>query len=512
MLPMPQVTGRPSAAISRLTTSGKQQLMRWLCGRGLRRRARRATSRAAPATPRSRSGRLRRPAASRHCRWLMTEPGWNEAACTTTFGATAAIASAAASATDRSTSCAIERAGRSNIAARALPAVRSQARRSRLRPAIATVTGSDRRGGEIAARSARRSCRFRRSGCQARMSVTVPRAPMYVLDGRDGRQRHAHDPPPTWRSSAAGWSGTWTAYFLRQRGRSVAVIEKGAVGSQASGVNFGNVRLQGRHPAEFPLALRAHEHLGADRAADRRATASSRPAGTAISRSIRRSCRGSSATTRRARAAGLDDRASRRERGAPPISLCSAPDACGATWSKRDGTANPRLATPAVARAARALGAEIFPEHARGRRSNRRASAFASRTDRDLVRRGAARRQRRRRLGQRDRRAVRRDRRRCSRRRRRISSPSRCRTSSRPALQAVDGSVIFRPGRARQRDRRLLSARPGRPRAQPRAGAAREGRCSGLATWRAWCRCSRACAGRSASGRGSKATCRTCCP
>src|SRR5438067_13556810 len=56
-----------------------------------------------------------------------------------------------------------------------------------------------------------------------------------------------------------GLVGTWTAYFLRKRGRSVAVIEKDAVGSQASGVNFGNVRLQGRHPTEFPLALRAHE-------------------------------------------------------------------------------------------------------------------------------------------------------------------------------------------------------------------------------------------------------------
>ena len=56
-----------------------------------------------------------------------------------------------------------------------------------------------------------------------------------------------------------GLVGTWTAYFLRKRGRSVAVIEKGAVGSQASGVNFGNVRLQGRHPTEFPLAIRAME-------------------------------------------------------------------------------------------------------------------------------------------------------------------------------------------------------------------------------------------------------------
>ena len=58
-----------------------------------------------------------------------------------------------------------------------------------------------------------------------------------------------------------GLVGTWTAYFLRKRGRSVAVIEKGTVGGQASGVNFGNVRLQGRHPSEFPLALRAHDKV-----------------------------------------------------------------------------------------------------------------------------------------------------------------------------------------------------------------------------------------------------------
>src|SRR6185503_13921452 len=38
------------------------------------------------------------------------------------------------------------------------------------------------------------------------------------------------------------------------------------------------------------------------------------------------------------------------------------PQVCAATWSPRDGTANPRLATPAVARAAQALGANIVPQ------------------------------------------------------------------------------------------------------------------------------------------------------
>jgi sarcosine oxidase subunit beta len=60
------------------------------------------------------------------------------------------------------------------------------------------------------------------------------------------------------------------------------------------------------------------------------------------------------------------------------------PDVCGATWSKRDGTANPRLATPAVARAAGALGAEIFP-NTRVVTLEAAAEGFRATTDRDLV-------------------------------------------------------------------------------------------------------------------------------
>ena len=63
----------------------------------------------------------------------------------------------------------------------------------------------------------------------------------------------------TLRSSAAAWSEPGRPISCASAATSVAVIEKGAVGSQASGVNFGNVRLEGRHPTEFPLALRAME-------------------------------------------------------------------------------------------------------------------------------------------------------------------------------------------------------------------------------------------------------------
>jgi hypothetical protein len=55
-----------------------------------------------------------------------------------------------------------------------------------------------------------------------------------------------------------GPMGAWTAYFLARRGTKVTVLEKGMVGAQASGVNFGNLRLQGRDPGQYPLALRSH--------------------------------------------------------------------------------------------------------------------------------------------------------------------------------------------------------------------------------------------------------------
>jgi sarcosine oxidase subunit beta len=56
-----------------------------------------------------------------------------------------------------------------------------------------------------------------------------------------------------------GLVGCFTALFLVERGRSVIVLEARAAGRAASGVNFGNMRLQGRNPAEYPLALSAHD-------------------------------------------------------------------------------------------------------------------------------------------------------------------------------------------------------------------------------------------------------------
>ena len=59
-----------------------------------------------------------------------------------------------------------------------------------------------------------------------------------------------------------GIMGAATAFFLCKRGRSVTLLEQGLVGQQASGVNFGNVRRQGRFLPQLPLANRSRSVWG----------------------------------------------------------------------------------------------------------------------------------------------------------------------------------------------------------------------------------------------------------
>jgi sarcosine oxidase subunit beta len=54
-----------------------------------------------------------------------------------------------------------------------------------------------------------------------------------------------------------GIMGASAAFFLRQRGKSVILLERDLVGQAASGTNFGNVRRQGRYLHQLPLSNRA---------------------------------------------------------------------------------------------------------------------------------------------------------------------------------------------------------------------------------------------------------------
>lgn len=56
-----------------------------------------------------------------------------------------------------------------------------------------------------------------------------------------------------------GIVGTSTALALAERGVSVALCEKGIIGGEQSGRNWGWVRQMGRHPDEIPLAMESAE-------------------------------------------------------------------------------------------------------------------------------------------------------------------------------------------------------------------------------------------------------------
>ncbi len=155
-----------------------------------------------------------------------------------------------------------------------------------------------------------------------------------------------------------GLMGCWTALMLRRRGVDCVVLEKGAVGAQASGVNYGNLRLQGRYRGQIPLAIRAHEiwerlsdFVGEDCefAATGHLYAGRDGKESAKVEECARDARDFGI------AAEVLDGAALRARWP----WLRGPFVC-ASWSPRDAVANPRLVTPAVARAARALGAQVL--------------------------------------------------------------------------------------------------------------------------------------------------------
>ena len=157
-----------------------------------------------------------------------------------------------------------------------------------------------------------------------------------------------------------GIMGAASAFFLRRRGRSVILLERGLIGQQASGTNFGNVRRQGRFLPQLPLANRSraiwerlNELLGED--------AEFLPSGH-IRVCFRPEQVGElEAYAEAARTYGLDlemiSHNALRERF-PFI----GPDAVAGSYSPTDGHANPRLAAPAFGRAAARAGAQVFEE------------------------------------------------------------------------------------------------------------------------------------------------------
>ena len=374
---MPQATGRPMAATMPLATSGKQQLIRWLCGetcaaaramREVRTAWNTAVALKPPSATRLRpgvagagddGGRLQR------CR-LHDDGG--------------AIGSPAARRRrrrrqGRSRACR-SRPGGANMSARACAAVLIQARRRALRPAMSM-----------------------RVGCVA-------------VAARSQAMRWAKLPVPKIRMSHAVRHVLFSVAvavvacsdLIPFSGACQRRYEERSQGTRMTSSN----RRRGDHRRRpdglllglFPAPARAigrrdREGQGV-RGRERRQLRQPAPAGAQSRRNFRcrcgrmrsgRTCRGSPARTAafiavRARVSGVCARATSRSWSAPRAmrgrqawtwTLLDGPAArrrwpvlsevvTGASWSKRDAIADPAVASPAVARLAVRAGAQIL-EH-----------------------------------------------------------------------------------------------------------------------------------------------------
>lgn len=154
-----------------------------------------------------------------------------------------------------------------------------------------------------------------------------------------------------------GIMGASAAFFLRQHGKSVTLVERGLIGQQASGTNFGNVRRQGRFLPQLPLANRSRAIWG------RLASLIGEDAEFLPSGHLRVTY--TDEMTGRieqyahdARPYGLELEilSGNRLRDRFPF---LGPEVKAGSYAPLDGHANPRLAAPAFGRAAKRAGAVI---------------------------------------------------------------------------------------------------------------------------------------------------------
>jgi len=157
--------------------------------------------------------------------------------------------------------------------------------------------------------------------------------------------------------AGGGLVGSSAALMLAKLGLRVALVERRFCGAQASGVNYGGVRIQGRVPEQMPLAVRSRriysrlqELIGIDgemiesghlRLARRDEDIHVLDAWAAMAREYGVESRVMSGATFRARYPWLGKAA------------------IGGALCPTDGHANPRLVSPGFAHAARRAGADV---------------------------------------------------------------------------------------------------------------------------------------------------------
>jgi len=154
-----------------------------------------------------------------------------------------------------------------------------------------------------------------------------------------------------------GIAGVAAAYFLARKGHSVALLEKGRIAGEQSSRNWGWCRTQNRDPRELPLQLLSMElwdALGRDTGED----LGFRRTGLIYVTKSENELATWSAWIRMARQYQLRN-AELTAAEAKRLTPGNEQDWIGGVHAPADGRAEPAMAAPALARAARALGATV---------------------------------------------------------------------------------------------------------------------------------------------------------
>jgi len=155
-----------------------------------------------------------------------------------------------------------------------------------------------------------------------------------------------------------GIVGVSTAYELARRGVQVVLLEKGVIGGEQSGRNWGWVRQQNRDLYELPLAMRSlrrWEELSGELGED----IGFRRAGILYGTELQSDVAQWESWIARAREIGFNSEILSARELAARIPSGRARWA-GGLWSVTDGRAEPSKAAPAIARGAQRLGAKVF--------------------------------------------------------------------------------------------------------------------------------------------------------
>ncbi len=155
----------------------------------------------------------------------------------------------------------------------------------------------------------------------------------------------------------AGIAGCAAAWALAKKGHSVALLEKGTVGGEQSSRNWGWCRQQHRDLRELPLAMKSLE-IWHTLNRDLEAETGFRRTGLLYVTTRREDFAQWEEWTLRAREFQMHSRVLSPAK-AKEMTPGSSPSWIGGVHSPTDGRAEPALATPALAEAARRLGATI---------------------------------------------------------------------------------------------------------------------------------------------------------